>query len=123
MKWGEYSSEVQLILRRSTPENNKTNAVPSRLMYASRANGLPVSLSEHGTSATSVSDDTKNTSTPQSSDFDDIQGGFERNRDTRKSLTFGGFHGGITEGSTEVSYIFCIFTLYNKKNLLYYIYL
>lgn len=102
MKWGEYSSEVQLILRRSTSENNKTNALPSRLTYASRtSSGLPISLPEHGT-GTSVQDDTKNISTTQSSDFDDIQGGLERNRDTRKSLTFSGFHGD-TEGSTEVN--------------------
>ncbi|XP_036151182.1 ras association domain-containing protein 8-like [Monomorium pharaonis] len=104
MKWGEYSSEVQLILRRSTPENNKTNALPSRLTYASRANGLPISLSEHGTSSTAtMQDDSKNISTTQSLDFaDDMQGGLERNRDTRKSLTFSAFHGGITEGSTEI---------------------
>jgi len=102
MKWGEYSSEVQLILRRSTSENNKTNALSSRLTYASRANGLPISLPEHGTSTAGIQDDNKNVST-QSSDFDDTQGGLERNRDTRKSLTFSGFHGGITEGSTEVS--------------------
>ncbi|KAL6422538.1 hypothetical protein ACFW04_010649 [Cataglyphis niger] len=101
MKWGEYSSEVQLILRRSTSENNKTNALPSRLTYASRTNGLPISLSEHGTGTTTVQDDTKNISTTQSSDFDDMQGGLERNRDTRKSLTFSGFHGDITEGNTE----------------------
>lgn len=103
MKWGEYSSEVQLILRRSTPENNKTNALPSRLAYASRANGLPISLPEHGTGTAGMQDDSKNVSTMQSLDFDDTQGGLERNRDTRKSLTFSGFHGGITEGSTEVS--------------------
>lgn len=101
MKWGEYSSEVQLILRRSTSENNKTSALPSRLTYASRASGLPISLPEHGTGTTSVQDDTKNISTSQSSDFDDMQGGLERNRDTRKSLTFSGFHGD-TEGSTEI---------------------
>lgn len=103
MKWGEYSSEVQLILRRSTSENNKTSALPSRLTYASRANGLPISLPEHGTGTTTVQDDTKNILTTQSSDFDDIQGGLERNRDTRKSLTFSGFHGDITEGNTEVN--------------------
>jgi len=102
MKWGEYSSEVQLILRRSTSENNKTNALPSRT-YASRINGLPISLPEHGTSTAGTQDDNKNVSTTQSSDFDDTPGGLERNRDTRKSLTFSGFHGGITEGSTEVS--------------------
>lgn len=102
MKWGEYSSEVQLILRKS--ENNKTNALPSRLTYVPRANGLPVSLSEHGTSSTGIQEDTKNISISQSSDFDDMQGGLERNRDTRKSLTFSGFHGGITEGNSEVSF-------------------
>ncbi|XP_070156991.1 ras association domain-containing protein 8 isoform X2 [Polyergus mexicanus] len=102
MKWGEYSSEVQLILRRSTSENNKTSALPSRLTYASRANGLPISLPEHGTGTTTMQDDTKNILTTQSSDFDDMQGGLERNRDTRKSLTFSGFHGDITEGNTEI---------------------
>lgn len=102
MKWGEYSSEVQLILRRSTSEN-KTNAIPSRLTYAPRANGLPISLPEHGTSTASIQDDSKIVSSTQSADFDDTQGGLERNRDTRKSLTFSGFHGGVTEGSTEVS--------------------
>lgn len=102
MKWGEYSSEVQLILKKS--ENNKSSALPPRLTYVPRANGLPVSLSEHGTSSTGTQDDTKNISISQSSDFDDMQGGLERNRDTRKSLTFSGFHGGITEGSSEVSF-------------------
>ncbi|XP_011142306.1 ras association domain-containing protein 8 [Harpegnathos saltator] len=99
MKWGEYSSEVQLILRKS---ENKSNALPSRLTYVPRANGLPVSLSEHGTSSTGIQNDTKNMPISQSSDFDDTQGGLERNRDTRKSLTFSGFHGAITEGNSEI---------------------
>lgn len=103
MKWGEYSSEVQLILRRSsTLENNKTSALPSRLTHTPRVNGLPVSI-EHSTGTTTLQDDIKNISYTQSSDFDDIPGGLERNRDTRKSLTFSGLHGGITEGSTEAS--------------------
>lgn len=103
MKWGEYSSEVQLILRRSTSENNnKTTALNTRLTYGSRTNGLPVSLSEHVT-GTDVQDGTKSVPATQNLSFDDVQGGLERNRDTRKSLTFGGFHGGITEGSTEVN--------------------
>ncbi|XP_020280431.1 ras association domain-containing protein 8 isoform X2 [Pseudomyrmex gracilis] len=101
MKWGEYASEVQLILRRSTPENNKTNALPSRA-HTSRTNGLPVSLSEQGTGNNNTQDDNKNMSGSQSSEFDEVQGGLERNRDTRKSLTFSGFHGGITEGGTEI---------------------
>ncbi|XP_012225428.1 ras association domain-containing protein 8 [Linepithema humile] len=99
MKWGEYSSEVQLILRRS--ENNKTCALPSRLTHTSRVNALPVSI-EHSTGTTTLQDDIKNISYTQSSDFDDMPGGLERNRDTRKSLTFSGLHGGITEGSTEI---------------------
>jgi Ras association domain-containing protein 7/8 len=102
MKWGEYSSEVQLILRRSTSENNnKTTALSNtRLTYASRTNGLPGS--EHGT-GTDVQDGIKNIPATQNMDFDDTQGGLERNKDTRKSLTFSGFHGTITEGSTEVN--------------------
>ncbi|KAH0946770.1 hypothetical protein HN011_011742 [Eciton burchellii] len=101
MKWGEYSSEVQLILRRSTSENNnKTTALSNtRLTYASRTNGLPGS--EHGT-GTDVQDGIKNIPATQNMDFDDTQGGLERNKDTRKSLTFSGFHGTITEGSTEI---------------------
>ena len=59
-----------------------------------------------GTGTASIQDESKNVSTMQSSDFDDTQGGLERNRDTRKSLTFSGFHGSITEGSTEVS-LYC----------------
>lgn len=105
MKWGEYSSEVQLILRRSTPDNNKTNALSSRT-YALRSNGLPISLPEHGTGTAGMQDDSKNVTSMQSSDFDDTSGGLERNRDTRKSLTFSGFHGSITESSTEVSLYF-----------------
>lgn len=106
MKWGEYASEVQLILRRSTSENNKSNALPSRVAHTSRTNGLPVSLSEQGTGGNNnAQDDNKNMSGSQSSEFDEVQGGLERNRDTRKSLTFSGFHGSITEGGTEVSSI------------------
>lgn len=100
MKWGEYSSEVQLILRRSTSEN-KTSALSSRLTHTPRVNGLPVSI-KHSTDAT-LQDDIKNISYTQNSDFDDMLSGLDRNRDTRKSLTFSGLHGGITEGSTEVS--------------------
>lgn len=116
MKWGEYASEVQLILRRSTPENNKTNALPSRA-HTSRTNGLPVSLSEQGTGNNNTQDDNKNMSGSQSSEFDEVQGGLERNRDTRKSLTFSGFHGGITEGGTEVSPILMRNNVYIYLNL------
>ncbi|KAG7210400.1 hypothetical protein KM043_011932 [Ampulex compressa] len=101
MKWGEYSSEVQLILRRSTPEGNKPqSSLGSRLPHASRANGVATSLPEHNTNNTQ--DDTKTTSTVSSFDFDELQGCLDRNRDTRKSLTFAGLHGSVTENNTDI---------------------
>lgn len=102
MKWGEYSSEVQLILKRSTPENNKaSSSLGSRLNHGIRSNGLM--SSEHITS-NSGQDDAKNTPT-SNSEFDDLQGCLDRNRDIRKSLTFGGLHGHVMENNTEVNNI------------------
>lgn len=101
MKWGEYSSEVQLILRRSTPENNKaSSSLGTRLNHGTRSNGVMSSASEHN----SAQDDAKNTTTPNS-EFDDLQGCLDRNRDIRKSLTFGGLHGHVMENNTEVNNI------------------
>lgn len=103
MKWGEYSSEVQLILRRSTAESNKVQgSMGSRLLHGSRSNGVAGSVLEHNATANSGQDDTKATSTVSSSEFDDLQGCLDRNRDTRKSLTFGGLHGNVAENSPEI---------------------
>ena len=103
MKWGEYSSEVQLILRRSTPEGNKVpGSLGSRLNHGPRSNGIVGSGSDHATTVSSGQDDTKSTTTAQSSEFDDLQGCLDRNRDTRKSLTFGGLHGNVTENNTDI---------------------
>ncbi|XP_017884822.1 ras association domain-containing protein 8 [Ceratina calcarata] len=102
MKWGEYSSEVQLILRRSTPENNKApSSLGTRLNHSSRSNGVTSSGSEH-IAASGGQDDAKNVAAPNS-EPDDLQGsGLDRNRDIRKSLTFGGLHGIVAENSTEI---------------------
>ncbi|XP_015585419.1 ras association domain-containing protein 8 [Cephus cinctus] len=99
MKWGEYSSEVQLILRRSTPEGNKIQS--GRMMHGIRTNGLPTSLAEHSTSST-AQDDLKGSPTIPMSEYDELQGGIERNRDIRKSLTFSGLHGTVTDNNSEV---------------------
>ena len=103
MKWGEYSSEVQLILRRSTPEGNKVpSSLGSRLNHGPRSNGIVGSGLDHATTVSSGQDDTKSTMTAQSSEFDDLQGCLDRNRDTRKSLTFGGLHGNVMENNTDI---------------------
>ena len=103
MKWGEYSSEVQLILRRSTPEGNKVpSSLGSRLNHGPRSNGIVSSGLDHATTVSSGQDDTKSTTTAQSSEFDDLQGCLDRNRDTRKSLTFGGLHGNVMENNTDI---------------------
>ncbi|KZC05757.1 Ras association domain-containing protein 8 [Dufourea novaeangliae] len=102
MKWGEYSSEVQLILRRSTPDSNKApSSLGTRLNHGPRLNGVVNSALEHATTPTSGQDETKN-STTSNSEFDDFQGCLDRNRDTRKSLTFGGLHGNVMENNTEL---------------------
>ncbi|XP_031833152.1 ras association domain-containing protein 8 isoform X2 [Nomia melanderi] len=103
MKWGEYSSEVQLILRRSTPDSNKApSSLGTRLNHGPRSNGVVSSASEHATTPTGGQDDTKNATTTLNSEFDDFQGCLDRNRDTRKSLTFGGLHGNMMENNTEI---------------------
>ncbi|XP_078034456.1 ras association domain-containing protein 8 [Augochlora pura] len=103
MKWGEYSSEVQLILRRSTPDSNKApSSLGTRLNHGPRANGVVSSTSEHSAIPTSGQDDTKNTAATPNSEFDDFQGCLDRNRDTRKSLTFGGLHGNMMENNAEI---------------------
>ncbi|OAD55318.1 Ras association domain-containing protein 8 [Eufriesea mexicana] len=99
MKWGEYSSEVQLILRRSTPENNKaSSSLGTRINHGTRSNGMMSSTSDHITT-NSGQDDAKNITS--NSEFDDLQGCLDRNRDIRKSLTFGGLHGSVMENNTE----------------------
>lgn len=101
VKWGEYSSEVQLILRRSTPENNKaSSSLGTRLNHGTRSNGIMSPTTEHITS-NNGQDDTKNT-VIANSEFDDLQGCLDRNRDIRKSLTFGGLHGHVMENNTEI---------------------
>ncbi|XP_066580938.1 ras association domain-containing protein 8 [Prorops nasuta] len=104
MKWGEYSSEVQLILRRSSSDNNKSaNVVSNRLSYGTKINGIPGLLSEHTTVNNSTQEHTesKNVSSAFNTYFDDMQLGFERNRTMRKSLTYSGFHGVISENNSE----------------------
>ncbi|XP_029038449.1 ras association domain-containing protein 8 isoform X1 [Osmia bicornis bicornis] len=102
MKWGEYSSEVQLILRRSTAENNKaSSSLGTRLTHSARSNGIISSASENVATSNSGQDDAKNTTT-SSSEFDDLQGCLDRNRDIRMSLTFGGLHGNVIENNTEI---------------------
>ncbi|XP_043257392.1 ras association domain-containing protein 8-like isoform X1 [Colletes gigas] len=103
VKWGEYSSEVQLILRRSSPENNKTpSSLGTRSTHGSRSNGLVSSASEHATMLNSGQDDTKSATTVSNSEFDDLQGCLDRNRHIRQSLTFGGLHGNVMENNTEI---------------------
>ncbi|XP_014226989.1 ras association domain-containing protein 8 isoform X2 [Trichogramma pretiosum] len=102
MKWGEYAPEVQLVLRKSTPDGNKSN-VPtnSRGMHANRPNGMQNPLADHCLS-TNFHDNVKGSPTI-GSDYDEGQSsGLERNRDIRKSLTFSGHHGNLNDCSPEI---------------------
>ncbi|XP_043500394.1 ras association domain-containing protein 8 isoform X1 [Polistes fuscatus] len=102
LKWGEYSSEVQLILRRSTDNNKNPGSSASRITHGTRINGTSNMSSEVG-AMNNVQEDSKSTPTILNSDFDELQqGGLDRNRDTRKSLTFGGFQGNLTENNADV---------------------
>lgn len=107
MKWGEYASEVQLILKRSTPETNKAPG-PSgaRLVHGNRPSGLPSSLGDHSINSY---EDAKCSPTNPVQEFDDVQDGLERNRDIRKSLTFSGLHGNTSENTSEVHFFLQIF--------------
>ncbi|XP_011499711.1 PREDICTED: ras association domain-containing protein 8 [Ceratosolen solmsi marchali] len=101
MKWGEYASEVQLILRKSTPEANKNTALANpRSVHTNRINKIQNSLPEHSLN-NSLHENIKGSPTI-GADSDDVQSGLERNRDIRKSLTFSGLHGNISEISPEV---------------------
>jgi Ras association domain-containing protein 7/8 len=104
MKWGEYASEVQLILRKSTPEGNKNTALANpRSVHTNRVNKIQNSLAEHSLN-NSLHENIKASPTI-GTDSDDVQSGLERNRDIRKSLTFSGLHGNISEVSPEVNNI------------------
>lgn len=99
MKWGEYASEVQLILRKSTPESNKNiaSSANQRSLHTNRTNGMQNPLADHSLN-NSFYDSVKGSPTI-GSDFDEIQGSFERNRDIRKSLTFSGLYGNTSDQS------------------------
>ncbi|XP_035722329.1 uncharacterized protein LOC118441700 isoform X4 [Vespa mandarinia] len=73
----------------------------SRITHGTRINGTTNMSSEVG-ATNNVQEDSKTTPTILNSDFDDLQGGLERNRDTRKSLTFGGFQGNLTENNADI---------------------
>lgn len=110
MKWGEYASEVQLILRKSVPEGNKNAALANpRSVHTNRANGMQNPLAEHSLN-NSFLENIKGSPTI-GGDFDDGQSGLERNRDIRKSLTFSGLHGNISDISPEVRHTIILWRL------------
>lgn len=102
MKWGEYSSEVQLILRKSQPESNKVLApTSSRFVHGNRLNSSSNSPVEHLGNNNVYDEAPKCTSTIPVLDMDDMQI-LDRNRDIRKSLTYGTLHGNIAENSEVI---------------------
>lgn len=114
MKWGEYSSEVQLILRKSFPEGNKAQgSAGSRSTQRSNTNGLPSTQSEGtyykdgkypGPAAQEWQDFTRNPMVSASPENDEPKG-MERNRDIRTSLTFGGLCSTVQENTSEVRFL------------------
>ncbi len=102
MKWGEYASEVQLILQKSNPDGNKNITSPNpRFTQTNRINGMQNPLADHSLNNTFLENIKGSPSI--ASEFDEIQGGLDRNRDIRKSLTFSGLHGNMSEISPEVN--------------------
>lgn len=107
MKWGEYASEVQLILRKSNPEGNKFPVTNNtRPVYTSNArpNGMHNPLADYGMTNNIQDHTAKGNVVTSPSEAEDVQSGFERNRDIRKSLTFSGLHGNISDMSSEVCF-------------------
>ncbi|XP_011309386.1 ras association domain-containing protein 8 isoform X2 [Fopius arisanus] len=103
MKWGEYSADVQLILRRSSADGTKNqnqSSTNSRSSYGTRSNGTqgnsldPLVISRSH-------DNGRNNTTNSTSECNDSPEVLKRNRDIRKSLTFSGIHGTSPEGNIE----------------------
>ncbi|XP_034949288.1 ras association domain-containing protein 8-like [Chelonus insularis] len=102
MKWGEYASDVQLILRRSNSDGNKPQQGPlnARSAYGIRPNGVqgpaldPLinNRSQEGTH-------NNGNSAAESHESPEV---LKRNRDIRKSLTFSGLHGTTSDNNSEV---------------------
>lgn len=98
MKWGEYSSEVQLILQRSASDSNKTPGSSGlRASHSSRRNNSLPAQSEKN------SDDLRSGSAVSNSEQENSHGGLERNRDSRKSLTYGSIHGTVMDTNSDVN--------------------
>ncbi|XP_043279497.1 ras association domain-containing protein 8 [Venturia canescens] len=99
IKWGEYASEVQFILRRSSPHSNKTqNSSVVEGTQGNRFSGMSVHSIQAST-AGHLHDDAKST-TPVVN-VDAGQGIQERNCDIRKSLTFNGLHGNNADSNVK----------------------
>ncbi|XP_046420877.1 ras association domain-containing protein 8 [Neodiprion pinetum] len=110
LKWGEYSSEVQLILRRSSDGNKPQGTLGARCTQRSHLNGLPSSHPEgtyfkegklSGAAIQEWQDFTRNPTVSNSPEVDEPKG-LERNRDIRTSLTFGGLCSAVPENTSEV---------------------
>lgn len=100
IKWGEYASEVQFILRRSSPPGNKTQNSPEvETTHGTRLSGMSANSTQSST-ASHMHDDTK--STVPIVNVDVGQGIQERNSDVRKSLTFNGLHSNNADNNVKV---------------------
>lgn len=97
MKWGEYASDVQLILRRSNSDGKQIQ--PTRTFGNSRNNGMPGSTFDSLTN-NRTHDNSQNGSNTTSESHDSPEV-LKRNRDIRKSLTFSGLHGTISDNSNS----------------------
>ncbi|KAF7994545.1 hypothetical protein HCN44_004017 [Aphidius gifuensis] len=100
MKWGEYASDVQLILRRSNTEqiNNKNQIISNtrNIHGNSPSNGAIQGGSMLEQCAINKGNDNNNINKNSTSDYKHQTESpklLERNRDIRKSLTFSGLHG------------------------------
>ncbi|XP_074101845.1 ras association domain-containing protein 8 isoform X4 [Cotesia typhae] len=104
MKYGEYAPDVQLILRKSNSDVNKNQP---NVLNKTRANGALNSAADqfvnnrsHDSGSNSNNNNNNNSnnghSTSESNESPEV---LKRNRDIRKSLTFSGLHGTVSDHS------------------------
>ncbi|XP_074101842.1 ras association domain-containing protein 8 isoform X1 [Cotesia typhae] len=107
MKYGEYAPDVQLILRKSNSDVNKNQP---NVLNKTRANGALNSAADqfvnnrsHDSGSNSNNNNNNNSnnghSTSESNESPEV---LKRNRDIRKSLTFSGLHGTVSDHSEQV---------------------
>lgn len=108
MKYGEYAPDVQLILRKSNSDVNKNQP---NVLNRTRANGALNSAADqfvnnrsHDSGSNSNNNNNNSNNGHSTSESNESPEVLKRNRDIRKSLTFSGLHGTVSDHS-EVHFL------------------